>query len=34
MWAAEGEAAIRIVVHTARNTGSTPFGAILKTVGA
>jgi transposase len=34
MWAAEGEAAIRTVVDTARLTGSSPFGAILKTVGA
>ena len=34
MWAAEGEAAVRTVVDTARLTGSTPFGTILKTVGA
>ena len=34
MWAAEGEAAIRTVVDTARLTGSSPFGNILKTVGA
>ena len=34
MWAAEGEAAIRTVVDTARLTGSSPFGTILKTVGA
>ncbi|NEU15161.1 transposase, partial [Methylobacterium sp. BTF04] len=34
IWAAEGEAAIRTVVDTARLTGSTPFGAILKTVSA
>ena len=34
MWAAEGEAAIRTVVDTARLTGSSPFGAILKTIGA
>ena len=34
MWAAEGEAAIRTVVDTARITGSSPFGAILKTIGA
>lgn len=34
MWAAEGEAAIRTVVDTACLTGSTPFGTILKTVGA
>ncbi len=34
MWAAEGEAAIRTVVDTAHLTGSTPFGTILKTVGA
>ena len=33
MWAAEGEADIRTVVDTARLTGSSPFGAILKTVG-
>ena len=34
MWAAKGEADIRTVVDTARITGSTPFGTILKTVGA
>ena len=34
MWAAEGEAAIRTVVDTARLTGSSPFGTILKTIGA
>ena len=34
MWAAEGEAAIRTVVDTASLTGSSPFGTILKTVGA
>jgi len=34
MWAATGEAAIRTVVDTARITGSSPFGTILKTVGA
>ena len=34
MWAAEGEAAIRTVVDTARLSGANPFGAILKTVGA
>ncbi|MBW4980843.1 transposase, partial [Marinobacter adhaerens] len=34
MWAAEGEAAIRTVVDTARLTGSSPFGAILQTIGA
>ncbi|GJE43754.1 IS66 family transposase ISMno4 [Methylobacterium soli] len=34
MWAAEGEAAIRTVVDTARLTGSSSFGAILKTIGA
>lgn len=34
MWAAEGEAAIRTVVDTARLTGSSSFGTILKTVGA
>ena len=34
MWAADGEAAIRTVVDTARLTGSNPFGTILKTVGA
>ena len=33
-WAAEGEAAIRTVVDTARLTGATPLGTILKTVGA
>jgi transposase len=30
MWAAEGEAAIRTVVDTARLTGNSPFGAILQ----
>jgi transposase len=34
MWAAEGEAAIRTVVDTARLTGSTAFGTILNTVCA
>lgn len=34
MWAAEGEAALRSVVDTARLTGSSPLGTILKTVGA
>lgn len=34
MWAAKGEADIRTVVDTARLTGATPFGTILKTVGA
>jgi transposase len=34
MWAAEGEAAIRTVVDTARLTGANPFGAILKTIDA
>ncbi|MCJ2038967.1 IS66 family transposase [Methylobacterium sp. J-059] len=34
MWAAEGEAAIRTVVDTARLAGHSPFGTILKTVGA
>ena len=34
MWAAEGEADVRTVVDTARLTGITPFGTILKTVGA
>ena len=34
MWAAEGEADIRSVVDTARLTGNSPFGTILKTVGA
>jgi transposase len=34
MWAAEGKAAIRIVVDTMRLTGSSPFATILKTVGA
>lgn len=33
MWAAEGETAIRTVVDTARLTGRSPFGTILKTVG-
>jgi transposase len=35
MWAAEGEAAVRTVVDTARlTTGTTVFGTILKTVRA
>lgn len=34
MWAGEGEAAIRTVVDTARLTGASPFGTILKTVRA
>ena len=34
MWAAEGEAAIRTVVDTARLTGANSFGTILKTIGA
>ena len=34
MWAAEGEAAVRTVVDTARLTGASPFGTILRTVGA
>src|ERR1700712_2148601 len=34
MWAAEGEAAIRTVVDTARLTGSGPFSTVLKTIGA
>ncbi|WP_280141609.1 hypothetical protein [Methylobacterium sp. Leaf361] len=34
MWAAEGEAAIRTVVDTARLTVSSSFGTILKTVDA
>ncbi len=34
MWAAEGEAAIRTVVDTARLSGGSPFGTILKTIGA
>ncbi len=29
-WAAEGEAAIRTVVDTARLSGANPFGTILK----
>ncbi|WP_158168735.1 hypothetical protein [Methylobacterium mesophilicum] len=33
-WDAEGEAAIRTVVDTARLTGSSSFDAILKTIGA
>ena len=32
MWAAEGEAAVRTVVDTARLTGASAFGTILKTV--
>ena len=34
MWAAEGEAAIRTVAETARLTGRSTFGTILKTAGA
>jgi transposase len=35
MWAAEGEAAIRTVVDTARlSAEATPFSTILKTVNA
>jgi len=34
MWAAEGEAAVRTVVDTERLTGASPFGTILRTVGA
>ena len=34
MWAADGEAAIRTVVDTARLTGAGVFGTILKTVRA
>ena len=34
MWAAEGDADIRTVVDTARLTGSSPFGTILRTVAA
>ncbi len=34
MWAADGEAAIRTVVDTARITGSSPFSTVLKTIGA
>jgi transposase len=34
MWAAEGEAAIRTVVDTARLTGTSAFGTILKTISA
>jgi transposase len=34
MWAAEGEADIRTVTETARLTGASTFGTILKTVGA
>ena len=35
MWAAEGEAAIRTVVDTARlSPGTSPFSTILKTVAA
>jgi transposase len=34
MSAAEGEAAIRTVVDTARLIGRTPFGTILKTLSA
>ncbi len=34
-WAAEGEAAVRTVVDTARlTTGTTDFGTVLKTVSA
>ena len=35
MWAAEGEAAVRTVVDTARLTsGTTVFGTILTTISA
>ena len=34
MWAAEGEADIRTVIDTARLTGASTFGTILKTVAA
>ena len=34
MWAAEGEADIRTVIDTARLTGTSTFGTILKTLGA
>jgi transposase len=34
MWAADGEAAIRTVVDTARLTGASTFGTVLKTVSA
>ena len=34
MWVAEGAADIRTVVDTERLTGASPFGTILKTVGA
>jgi transposase len=35
MWAAEGEAAVRTVVDTARLTSGTPaFGTILTTISA
>ena len=35
MWAAQGEAAVRTVVDTARlSTGTTVFGTILSTVTA
>ena len=34
MWAAEGKAAIRTVIDTARLTGSSRYGTILKTPGA
>src|SRR5215204_598604 len=34
MWAAKGEAAVRTVVDTERLTGASPFGTILRTVGA
>ncbi len=34
MWAAKGEDAIRTAVDTARLEGRSPFGTILKTIGA
>jgi transposase len=34
MWAADGEAAIRTVVDTARLTGTSTFGSVLKSVSA
>ena len=32
MWAAQGEAAVRTVVDTARLGGGTTFGTVLKTI--
>ena len=33
-WAAEGQAAIRTIIDTARLSDGSPFGTILRTIGA